>query len=100
MKFMVSWQMHEGKLHETLAMFSGMTPEQDQQMMGDQIQLLGRWHDLVRGTGVAIVESSSADAVSAYCLQWNSQMDLDIAMVVDDDEARSLGAQLQAAAAH
>ena len=95
MKFMITWQMHEGSLHETLGMFTTMTPEQEQAMMGDRIQLVSRWHDLVRGTGVAIFEADDAAAVSAYALQWNGQMDLDIAMVVDDDEARAIGQGMQ-----
>lgn len=97
MKFMISWQMHEGKLHETLAMFASMTAEQEQAMMGDHVKLIGRWHDLVRGTGVAIYEADSAEAVSAYALRWNGQMDLDIALVTDDDEARAIGQGLESA---
>lgn len=97
MKIMISWQMHEGKLHETLAMFAEMSPEQEQAMMGDNIRLLGRWHDLVRGTGVAIYEADSVADVSAYALRWNGQMDLDIAVVTDDQEARAIGSSLQAA---
>lgn len=91
MKFLISWQIHEGKIEETLTMFSGMTAEQEQSMMGDHIRMTGRWHDLVRGTGVAIVESDDAAAVSAYAMKWSGQMDLDIVPVIDDDEARAVG---------
>ena len=54
MKFLITWQMHEDKLHDTLSMFSQMTLEQDKALMGDKIQMIGRWHDLIRGQGVAI----------------------------------------------
>jgi len=94
MKFMVQWKFHEGKQHDTLAIFSKMTPEQDQALMGDQIRLIGRWHDLVAGRGVAIFESDSVEAISAYALNWNQYMDLEIAVVTDDDEARRLGQNL------
>ncbi len=96
MKFLITWQMHEGKLHDTLSVFSTMSAEQEQSLMGDQIRLVGRWHDLVRGTGVAILESDNATALSAYALNWNQHMDMDIAVVVDDDEARSIGQNRQA----
>ena len=46
MKIMITWQFHPGKLQETLAKFSQMTPEQDQPPMGKDINLIGRWHDL------------------------------------------------------
>lgn len=91
MKFLVSWQLHEGKLHDTLQAFAEMTAQQEQSMMGDKLKLIGRWHDLVRGTGVAIFETDDAVAMSTYALQWNEHMDMDIAIVTDDDEARSIG---------
>ena len=90
MKLMVTWQMHPGKLHDTLAKFSKMTPEQDQALAGEQVKLIGRWHDLARGRGVAIFESDSVAAFSKYSLAWNGFMDLDVAVVLDDGETREL----------
>jgi hypothetical protein len=91
MKFMIAWQLHEGKLQDVLSIFSKITPEQDQALMGDNVKLVGRWHDLVRGQGVAIFESDNAEALSTYSLNWNAHMDLDIALVVEDEEARAIG---------
>ena len=62
--------------------------------MGAGMKLLSRWHDLVRGTGVAIYEAESAEAISAYSLNWNRSMDLDISVVVDDDTCRAIGSQM------
>lgn len=94
MKFLITWQIHEGKLHDTLSLFSQMTPEQEQSLLGEKIKLVGRWHDLVRGTGAGIYESDSAEALAAYSLNWNKYMDLDISAVLDDEEARIVGSQL------
>jgi len=96
MKFLITWQIHEGKLHDTLSLFSKMTAEEEQAMMGDQIKLVTRWHDLVSGSGIAIAESDSAEALSAYALGWNASMDVDISVVVDDDTAKAIGSQLPA----
>ncbi len=96
MKFLITWQLHEGKLHDTLSLFSKMTAEEEQAMMGDQIKLITRWHDLVGGRGIAIAESDSAEARSAYSLGWNASMDVDISVVVDDDTAKAIGSQLPA----
>lgn len=90
MKFMVTWQLHPGKLHDTLAKFAQMTPAQDQALMGKQIKLIGRWHDVVRGRGVAVFESNSAEAVARYALNWNAAMDLESSVVLDDAETRAL----------
>lgn len=92
MKFMLSWQFHSGgKLHEGLAHFSKMTPEQDAADRGSKIKLIGRWHDLARGRGVVICESDSAEAVANWCLNWNSLLDVEVTPVLDDNETRALG---------
>ncbi len=91
MKFMITWQFHQGKLHEVLSLFSKMTAAQDAEDRGNRIKQIGRWHDVVRGRGVTICESDSAEAVANWALNWNSVLDLDIAPVLDDDETRALG---------
>ena len=91
MKFMINWKFHPGKLHEGLAVFSKMTPEQDAADRGDRIKMIGRWHDVGRGRGVVICESDDAEAVSAWALNWNAIMDCDTAIVLDDAETRALG---------
>ena len=88
---MITWQFHQGKLHDGLSLFLQMTPEQDRADRGSNIKLIGRWHDLVRGRGVAICESDSAEAISSWALKWNSLLDVDVAVVLDDSEARALG---------
>jgi len=89
MKFMIGFQVHPGKQHEALSHFAQMTPEQDQADHGSNIKLIGRWHDIIRRRGVVICESDSAEAVSNWALNWNSIIDLDIAVVLDDKETRA-----------
>ena len=91
MKVMITWKLHAATRHETLAQFSAMTPEQEQGLMGPNLKLIGRWHDLVAGTGAAVYECDSAEAVSAYALSWNKAMDLKLSVVLDDQETRALG---------
>jgi len=91
MKFMITWRLHEGKIHEGYSRFFQMTPEEDAADRGSRIKLIGRWHDLARGRGVLICESDSADAVANWCLNWNSILDVDLAPVLDDNETRALG---------
>ena len=73
MKFMITWQFHQGKLHEGYSQFFKMTPAQDAADRGSRIKLIGRWHDLARGRGVIICESDSAEAVANWALNWNTE---------------------------
>lgn len=90
MKFMITWQIHTGKIEEALTTFAKVSPEQDQALLGKDVKSLGRWHDLARGRGVMVVESNSLEALSNYAMKWNHFMDLDISPVLDDDETRAL----------
>ena len=91
MKFMITWQFLPGKLHDTLSHFAQMKPEEDEATRDSSVKLIGRWHDFARGRGVIICESDSPEALSNWALNWNSIMDLDVAVVLDDNEARTLG---------
>jgi hypothetical protein len=91
MKFMITWQFHQGKLHEGYAQFFKMTPEHDAADRGNRIKQIGRWHDLARGRGVVICESDSAEALANWALNWNGLLDADVVPVLDDNETRALG---------
>jgi len=91
MKFMITWKLHPGKLHDAIAHFSQMTLEQEMSGLDGSTKLIGRWHCLVNGTGVAICESDSAEMLSNWLLNWNTIMDFEVAPVLDDAETRALG---------
>jgi hypothetical protein len=97
MKFMITWQMKPGRLHDALDAFSQIPAEMLAAQAGPSIQLIGRWHDLVRGKGVLIFESDDAAAVSNWCLQWNTLLDFEIGIVHDDAETQAIGRQRAAA---
>ena len=91
MKFMVTWRLHPDKREAALDGFARMTADDDKKDMGDKIKLIGRWHDLSEGTGVAICESDDPLAIATWALHWNAVLDLQTRMVLDDEEARSVG---------
>ena len=91
MKFMVTWRVHPDKRQAVFSAFSQMTPEDDKKDTGDKIKLIGRWHDLSSFSGVAICESDDPMAVASWALNWNSVLDLQTVMVLNDDEARAVG---------
>ncbi len=90
MKFMVTWKVHEDKRHEALKTFSAMSDADDSRDLGD-VKLIGRWHDVIGFTGVAIAETDDPAALSDWLLNWNHVIDVQSVPVLDDNEARELG---------
>jgi hypothetical protein len=90
MKYLISWRVHDDKRHEALQAFSAMTPEDDQADTGDNLELIGRWHDLVGFTGVAICETTDPAAIANWILNWNQVIDCEATPVLDDAEARAV----------
>jgi hypothetical protein len=91
MKFMVSWRIHPDKRQAAFTAFSQMTAEDDKKDLGEKIRLIGRWHDLSQFSGVAICESDDPLALASWALNWNSVLDVETVMVLDDEEARAVG---------
>jgi hypothetical protein len=59
------------------------------------IKLIGRWHDVVGFTGVAIAETDDPKALSKWLLNWNSALDIDVTPVLDDSDTRAIGRELE-----
>ena len=91
MKFLVTWRIHDESRHDALKAFSEMSAEDDRADLGDSVKLIGRWHDMVAFTGLAVCESDDAGAVANWILNWNDVIDADVTPVLDDDETRAIG---------
>lgn len=90
MKFMITWNIHRDKRLEVLKHWCNLTPE-ERAYLGEDIRLIGRWHNEAEFTGVAIMETDDCKALYGYLMQWNPYMDLDIAPVLDDEESAAVG---------
>ena len=88
---MLTWRLHIEKRQHALKGFSKMTPADDKADMGKNIKLIGRWHDLAGGTGVAIFESDDPVAMANWALNWNTVLDSTVTPVLDDEETRKIG---------
>ena len=89
MKFMVNWSIRHEQWLPIMEMFSGMTPEQRADV-GDDVKMIGRWHDTNSRTGVAIMEMTDLAALNRYLCQWNPFMKIEVASVLDDEETAAL----------
>lgn len=88
---MVTWRVHPDKRQAAFSAFAQMTENDDKKDIGENIKLIGRWHDMSQFTGVAICECEDATALASWALNWNSILDLQTAPVLDDAEARAVG---------
>ena len=91
MLFMNTWQVHPDKRHEVYKVFSEMPAGDDVGDGGANIKLIGRWHDLTAGTGVAIYECDDPQAMALWALNWNESLDVDVVPVVNDEGAKAIG---------
>ena len=57
------------------------------------VKLLGRWHDISGNRGFTLSESSDAQALFKWVLNWSDLIDFEVKAVLDDAEfAKTLGA--------
>ena len=89
MKFMVNWEIHPHVRAEIQEVWAAMTPE-ERADTGDNVRLIGRWHNSAEYTGVAILETDDPMALFAYLQPWSLMMDFDVAPVLDDEESAAL----------
>jgi hypothetical protein len=89
-KFLITWRVHADKRVDTQTAFAKMTPDDDTADSGPDVSVIGRWHNLGEGTGVAVCESDSADALYRWALNWAPVLDLTVEPVLDDAEARAV----------
>jgi hypothetical protein len=94
MKYLVTWRVHEDNRHEVLKAFAAMSDADEEKDLSG-VKLIGRWHDLVGFTGVAIAETDDVHAISKWLLHWNAAIDIDCTPVLDDVEARAIGRELE-----
>jgi Protein of unknown function (DUF3303) len=95
MKFMVTWSIPQNNWLPLNKRFISMSPE-ERANVGEGVKLVGRWFNSAARTGIAILESDGLAAVSRYVGQWNAYLDVDIAPVLDEEEAVTVARQIVA----
>lgn len=90
MKILLQWEIHPDKRTDVFAAFAGMELADYQAMGGPNVTTLGRWHDLINGRGLAVLETTDPDAITEAMLKWNAAVDFELAVVHDDAEAHAM----------
>ena len=90
MLFISSWRIlpgHRDAVIERFASTGGRPPA--------GIKILGRWHDVADGTGVAISESDDLSAVTRWALEWNDLMEMHVRPALTDEQMGAVLAGLR-----
>ena len=96
MKLMIHWEIQPDKRHDVFAAFAGMDLDDYQSEQGPNVKLIGRWHDVINATGVAICETDDAEALALWLMKWNSVCEFKMVTVLDDEEAHAVARKVVA----
>mgnify|MGYP001819548420 FL=1 len=89
MKLMAYWKIHQDNRQDVFSSFAAMELEEYQSQQGPNVKIIGRWHDVINGTGVAICETDDLDALAQWLMPYQAICDFEIVPVLDDEEAHS-----------
>ena len=79
MKYMTTWTIRPENVKAAIARFKetgGQTPA--------GVTIIGRWHEMGTGRGVAVVEFDDPVAVSKFSLTWADLLDQTTVAVIED----------------
>ena len=90
MRVMVHWTIHPDKRHDVFAGFAAMDLDDYKNQPGPTITTVGRWHDVINGTGVVIFETDDMEALGQVLMLWNGVCDFKMATAMTDEEAHEV----------
>ena len=91
MKFMLTYAFTTDNWVAGLKRFTSGDPAEE---FPEGVTMIGRWHNGASRSGIAIIESASAEALMNFAVKWNDILDLTITPVVEDAEAGQVAVEL------
>ena len=89
MLFLISWSISPTNRVPCWNAFGNMTPADDLKDAGDNIKIVGRWHQVSGDGGICICDTDDASALNSFMLNWSPICDITVNPVVDDATARA-----------
>lgn len=89
MLFLISWSINSENRVACWNAFGNMTPADDLKDAGDNIKVVGRWHNMGGGGGVCIADCNNAADLNSWMLNWSPICEISAVPVVDDASARA-----------
>jgi hypothetical protein len=87
--YMIEYTFIEGCKSQGFDLFGNMSQEDDKRDAGNNL-LLGRWHDLATGAGVAVCASSSEFNLQSWAYNWKNLCKCKITPVLTDAQFRHI----------
>jgi len=88
--YVITWKAFTGEAkNATFKAFSEMTQEQDVQDSGP-LRVIGRWHNLGDGSGVAVVGATNMEDVYTWGVGWGKLLDFQIHPCITDADAQDI----------
>lgn len=90
MKYMVEWTVPSPAFNDAVARFlsTGGAPPKG-------VKMLGRWHGMTNGHGVAICETTDLKALYLWQAQWADLLPMSVSPCLEDAEAGEVMASLK-----
>lgn len=88
MLFLVSWSISQNSRIQCWNVFGNMTPADDLKDTGDDITIVGRWHEMGGSGGVCVCECNNVNSLNSWMLNWAPICEISCVPVVDDADAR------------
>lgn len=89
MKFLSTWSVRPGCLHEAINRFLA-----GQAQPGAGIKLLGRWHKADCSGGFSLSETDNPSALYEFAATWADMLEIHTALVIEDAEAGPIMAKV------
>jgi hypothetical protein len=89
MLFLIKWTVSSKNRVQCWNAFGNMTPTDDLADTGNDITIIGRWHQLGGSGGVCICKCRDSFALNSWMLNWSPICDINVEPVVDDATARA-----------
>ncbi len=89
MKFIVSWSLPQATLNTANGRFlkaGGLPPA--------CARMIGRWHGM-SGKGFAVVETTDAKALYAWCAEWSDLLPIETTPCLEDADAGAVIAAIK-----
>jgi hypothetical protein len=90
MLFLINWEIYAERKAECNKLFSQMTTEDENRDFGEEIKLVGRWHELGGSRGICVCKTDNEKAIWKWVQNWREMCKIEIAPVVDDDDVRAI----------
>lgn len=90
MLFMIKWTLNTSNRIECWKKFGKMTPLDDIKECGEDIKIIGRWHELSGAGGVCIAGCDNVSKLNSMILNWSHLCDISIEPVIEDNKAREI----------